>query len=655
MIVIPVFAFLLFYLIFRKKGIDQRRAFLAAATFFGTSIVVITELLSVPRLVTRGGVAVSWLLVCAICVLVYRKVEPPAIDLPWEGGEETEIERLDGVTKVLLGIAALMVLLVGITALLAPPSGIDAMVYHMPRVAMWISNHNVNFFPTRNYTQLIYGSFAEYSIMQSILLWGSDRLTNMVQFFSWIGSAIAVSYIVKKMGGGTRTQALGALICLSIPEGVLEASGPMTTYSNSFWIATTTAFLLMANDDPDWVNTLCIGLAAGLAIFTKGTTYIILPFIVLACWWAASRRSKILFLKRAFVFIVLIMVTNAPQYLRNYEFNGKPLGLPMDYGGVQFRIEDIGVRSTLASILRNVSLHTGTPFPSANMAEERGYRAAMRALGMDADDPRQVIWGEPFIVNHLAMQELLAGNPMHFFLILLVLGIVVAKAGDPRNRVLFSYSLGLLGAFISFCALLKWQRWSSRYHLPFFVLASVIIALVLMRYLPRRIVNIIAIVLVSWGLLNASMNRYRSLIPVGRWLSAYGPRPMMYFAYDNESMAPSYIASAEAVNKTDCPNVGIDSYSPLSDPDIKRTPQSFFTYPILALIHADGRTRTAWFAGVHNLSERYAASQPHPPACAIVCLDCASVPAKWREYSSFPQHEVFENAVVFTDGTKTGH
>jgi len=653
MIVLPVFAFLLFYLILRKKGIDERRAFLAAATFFGTSIVVITECLSVPRLVTRGGVAISWFLVCVICLLVYRKIEPPAIDLPWKGAEEPENERLDGVTKTLLGVAGLMVVLVGITALLAPPSGIDAMVYHMPRVAMWISNHNVSFFPTRNYTQLIYGSFAEYSIMQSILLWGSDRLTNMVQFFSWIGSAVAVSYIVKKMGGGSRAQALGALISLSIPEGVLEASGPMTTYSNSFWIATTTAFLLMANADADWLNTLCIGLAAGLAIFTKGTTYIILPFIVLACWSVASRSSKILFLKRTVVFIALIMVTNAPQYLRNYEFNGKPLGLPMDYGGVQFRIEDMGIRSTLASILRNVSLHTGTPFQSLNMAEERGYRGAMRAIGVDADDPRQVIWGEPFIVNHLAMQELLAGNPMHFFLILLALGIVFVKAGDPRNRALLSYSLGLLAAFISFSALLKWQRWSSRYHLPFFVLGAVIIALVLMRYVPRKVVTIIAIVMVSWALLNASMNRYRSLIPVGRWLSAYGPRSLMYFAYENDNMAPSYIAAAKAVNRTDCANVGIDSYSPLSDPDIKRTPDSFFTYPILALIHADGRTRTAWFAGVHNLSERYAVTQPHPPACAIVCLDCATVPAKWHEYSSFPNHEVFENAVVFTGGTET--
>jgi 4-amino-4-deoxy-L-arabinose transferase-like glycosyltransferase len=655
MIVIPAIAFLLFFLIQRKKGIGTRRALLAAATFFGTGIVLITECLSVPRLVTRGGVAISWLLVILISLVVYWKLPGPAIDLPWRPTDDPPEEKLDGITKALVYVAGLTVALVGITALLAPPSGIDGMVYHMPRVTMWISNHNVRFFPTANYTQLIYGAFAEYTIMQSILLWGSDRLANTVQFVSLIGCAVAVSYVVKKMGGGTRTQALGALISISIPEGILEASGPMTTYSNSFWIATTTAFLLAWNEDPSWLNTVCIGLAAGLAIFTKGTTYIILPFIVLACWWASSKNSKILFAKRSLVFIALILVTNAPQYLRNYEFDGKFLGLPMNYGAVQFRIENVGLRSTLASILRNVSLHTGTPSESLNMKIEHGYRAAMRTIGVEADDPRQVIWGEPFIVNHMSFQELLAGNPLHLFLMLIALGLIFANARYEKNRVVLWFSLGLIAAFVAFSALLKWQRWSSRYHLPFFILGAVIIAIALSRYVPRRVVTFIAIVLVSWGLLNSSINRFRSLIPAGRWLSAYGSRPMLYFAYNNEYMAPSYIAAADAVNKTDCASVGVDSYTPLSDPEINRSPDSFFTYPILALIHADGRTRTAWFAGVHNLSARYAASQPHAPACAIVCLDCAKTPAKWEEYSSFPSHFVFGDAVVFTNGNAGKH
>ena len=657
MIALPAIAFLLFFLILRKKGTGKRRAFLAAATFCSTSVVLITEFLSVPRLVTRGGVAICWLAISVVCLIVYLRLERSAFGSPPHQRNDVDSvdESLDWTTKALLCVGGIIVVLVGVTALIAPPSGIDGMVYHMPRVAMWISNHNVRFFPTANYTQLIYGAFAEYSIMHTILLWGNDRFANMIQFFSFIGCAIAVSYIVKLMGGGQRSQALAALISITIPEGILEASGPMTTYSNSFWIATATAFLLAWNEDASWLNTICIGLAAGLAIFTKGTTYIILPFIVLTCWWVSSRASRILFLKRSVVFVVLILAINAPQYLRNYEFDGTPLGLPLNYGAVQFTIENIGVKSTLASILRNISLHSGTPVESLNLKIEHGFRAAMQTIGVDPDDTRQVIWGEAFIVNHMSFQELLAGNPLHFILLLTALGIIFAKVNHAENRAVVWYSLGITVAFLAFCAILKWQRWSSRYHLPFFVLGAVVIALALARYFPRRTVALITIVLVTWGLLNSSINRFRSLVPVGRWLSVYGPRPMLYFAYNNEYLAPSYIASAETVNKTDCTTVGIDSYTPLTDPEIKRSPDSFFTYPILALIHADGRTRTAWFSGVHNLSARYAERQPHPPACAIICLDCAKAPAKWEEYRAFPNHVVFENAVVFTSASPLAH
>jgi hypothetical protein len=122
----------------------------------------------------------------------------------------------------------------------------------------------------------------------------------------------------------------------------------------------------------------------------------------------------------------------------------------------------------------------------------------------------------------------------------------------------------------------------------------------------------------------------------------------MYFAYDLDYLAPSYIAAVELVNKTKCANVGIDSYTSLTDPEIKDGPDSFITYPLFAMIHADGQKRRAWFSGVKNLTSRFAEQQPHAPACAIICLDCAKVPAKFEEYSSLPNHSVFERIVVFT-------
>ena len=43
-------------------------------------------------------------------------------------------------------------------------------------------------------------------------------------------------------------------------------SGPMNTYVRSFWIATTTVFLMGFKEEACWLNTVCVGLAAGLAM-----------------------------------------------------------------------------------------------------------------------------------------------------------------------------------------------------------------------------------------------------------------------------------------------------------------------------------------------------------------------------------------------------
>ncbi|MGH9431370.1 MAG: hypothetical protein ACRD3T_07490 [Terriglobia bacterium] len=68
LLILPVAAFVLIYLILREKGIDWRRAVLAAAVFWGTCVVVITETLSVPRLITRDAVAIFWLAICIGCI-----------------------------------------------------------------------------------------------------------------------------------------------------------------------------------------------------------------------------------------------------------------------------------------------------------------------------------------------------------------------------------------------------------------------------------------------------------------------------------------------------------------------------------------------------------------------------------------------------------
>src|ERR1700730_1500931 len=651
---LPFATFLLVFLILRNKALDWRRASLAAAIFCATCVVAITEIASASNLVAPAGVAIFWLPICLAALIYYgiakRRISPPP------QSPETHREPLDRATQLLLSGAGVVVLLVGITAVVAAPNTWDAMEYHLPRTIMWMSNHNVRFFPTPDYCQLIYGAWSEYAMMHTELLWGSDRFVNIVEWLSLLGSLIAVSLIAKKLGAGPRGQILAAVACATIPEGILEASGPMNTYVVSFWIATTVFFLMDWNDEPSWFNTICVGLAAGLAVFTKGTAYVLLPCLVLACWLMGTTRTRILFLKRSAAFLLLIFALNAPQYLRSYEFSGSPLGVPfpVKYPRNELVMAHVTIRGTAANVLRNISLHLCTPSRNLNSHTESFIRRGIRLLGINPDDPNQTWIGLPFHMNHFSSNEIIAGNPLHLALLLVCVGLLLWKPKEGvRRRWALLFAAGIVASFVLFCALLRWQMWSSRYHLPLFVLGSALIGLALEKYFPRSFVNTIAVLLLLLGTFLALNNRSRSLIPWSRVDDVYHPRAELYFTNEHESIAPANIAAADFVNHLDCRNIGIDSY--LADPEIKDGPESLFVYPLLALIHAGDGMQKVWYTGVDNLSSRYEKQQVHPTPCAVICLDCANYSEKSTEYSSIGRASVFGNIVIFSPAAEAPH
>ena len=331
LLILPSTAFVLFFLILRKQGIEWRQASLTAAVFWGTCVVVITEGLSVPHFLTRGSVAISWLVICFAafgCLKIMRRCLPHSKELGESTPPKNSAETLDTAMRALLVGAAIVFLLVAITATLAPPSTWDAMEYHLPRTVMWMSNRSVQFYPTPDYAQLIFGPWAEYTAMHASTLWGGDRFVNFIELFSYLGSVVGVSLIAKMLGAGLRGQVLAAVVCATIPQGILEASGPMNTYVVSFWIMTAAVFIMSFNDHSSWLNSICIGLAAGLALLTKGSAYVYLPFLVLACWWMGSTASRTRFLKRCPVFLLLILAVNGGFFFRCYGLTGSPLGLP---------------------------------------------------------------------------------------------------------------------------------------------------------------------------------------------------------------------------------------------------------------------------------------------------------------------------------------
>lgn len=644
LLIFPASAFLIFFLIFSEKKIEWRRALLASAVTWGTCVVFITESLSVPRFITRGATAFLWLVIC-IAALFYLKTLKRCSSQRFQKERSFDIV-MDRATKWLLFGTGAIILLVLITALVSPPNVWDAMEYHLPRMVMWMSNHSVRFFATPDYAQLIFGPWAEYAMMHADLLWGGDRFVNMVEFFSFVGCIIATSMAAKLLGAGVRGQVLAAVVCATIPEGVLEASGPMNTYVVSFWIMTTIVFLLSWNKDPTWLNTVCLGLSAGLALFTKGSAYVYLPFIVLGCWWMGSTSSRILFLKRSAVFLILALAISVPQYIRCYSLTGSPLALPLTahYPRLQIIVGHISLRGTLANILRNIALHIGTPSNGLNLRMEQIFRLAIDKLGANPDDPSSVYLGLPFNVHNFSLHEIHAGNPLHLILLILAIALAFYNFGQSIQNRVFWYAMGLTSAFLLMCALLRWTTWSSRYQLVLFVAGSALVGSTLERYFSRRIGTAVGAALLVFATPFAVANRTRSLVPWSRVDDVYHSRSILYFSDQHETAAAANIAAAEAINRSHCQKVAIDTY--LENPEIALSPRSQYVYPVLALIQPDGRTRSVWYTGVQNQTRQYL-NDGAP--CAVICFDCARVTAKWDEYRHVGgRASVFDYIVVFS-------
>jgi hypothetical protein len=73
LILLPLIAFALFYLIFRKSESDRRVAVLAAAFVWGVCVEAITEALSPFRLIGRGAPAIRWLAVFVATLFILRR------------------------------------------------------------------------------------------------------------------------------------------------------------------------------------------------------------------------------------------------------------------------------------------------------------------------------------------------------------------------------------------------------------------------------------------------------------------------------------------------------------------------------------------------------------------------------------------------------
>ncbi len=608
-LIVPVLAWILCFLI-QARGGEWRKAFLSGSIIWGLMLVAITECLSLLNSFTAGWVLGLWGAIDLALLLFLVRLS--VSNHPSGGWLPLPRPRLSVFLRLLCLGVVVVVILVGSIALIAPPNNWDSMTYHMGRVAHWIQNQSVSFYPTHILPQLHHGPWAEFTIAHLQILSGSDRFANLVQWFSMIGAVIGVTLIAQELGADRRGQVFAAVFCATIPMGILQASTTQNDYVVGFWLVCFVYWVLLFRRVPYPNQALGVGASLGLAILTKATAYIYaLPFLV---WFVLSavhnhhwRSWKTLVLAAT-----LASLVNVAHWSRNIDLYGSPLGPGQESPQHRYANDEFSARVLASNVVKNITLHLGTPSDQVNAFLENGVQRIHAWMGMDVNDLRTQWLGREFQVKKPKLHEDKAGNPLHLLLVVVALGIglVERRSGLPRDRIKYSGCLVL--AFLVFCFIVKWQLWHSRLHLPLFLLSTPWLGAVFGALKTQKLANSIALVFLLASLPWVLFNEVRPLVGEENIFST--SRTSQYFASRPDLEEP-YTVAARRVNDQDCKDVGLW----LRGLDI-------WEYPLWVLLDSDqNRSVKIEHVDVTNVSEaKYGPAHPSTAGqCAIICVYCS--------------------------------
>ena len=472
-------------LLFAFVGVGRngiRQSFVYSATVYTLCLVFVTELFSLWSVVRFETLVAFWtglLILATLCLWLYgnRKATEQTLHAAWTSCRGSRFE----ISSVLLILAIILVI-----AVVAPPNNWESMHVRMMRVVMWMQQKSVAHFPAGEVNQLYYPPLPEWNILHFQVLSGGDQFANMVHWFALAGCPILSSLIARELKQPFSVQVLAAVIAVTLPMGICQGSSTQGNLVVAFWLLAFAVFTLQHFQKPSGASLMCGGLAFGFALLSKGTAYAIAPLFAATCFLYGIVRAKgykprVRLGKAGAGIIIVALLVNGGHYWRNYDLFGSPLVPPE--GEVSRLNEQINTFVLISNLVRNAALHWGVPAREVN---DFTLDTIRRVFGDQLDRIPGTTIGLPFFEAGIpfSLGEYHAGNFLHFwFLLASLLGILLFRRRLEFNTWTVCLALAVVLGTISFCGLLQWERWHTRYHTPLFMLGAPLGATFVVRIL----------------------------------------------------------------------------------------------------------------------------------------------------------------------------
>jgi 4-amino-4-deoxy-L-arabinose transferase-like glycosyltransferase len=340
----------------RSKSIVS---FLLSAYLAGwAELVVLTELLSLGRHVTRPGYAVGSIVLLAGALAawhVFGRPRPPRVSFHL---------RDVGRHPVLVALAAVVVLAVAYEALLVvatPPNNGDSLSGHLSRVAVWYQGDGVHWIPDAHTPrQNEWPPDAQIGVLYTVvLLGGRDTLGALPQLLAELATALSVFGIARRLGFRRPDAAFAALVTLTLPQVALQSVTTQNDLVVASFIAAAAYFLHSATP----AGAALAALATALALGTKATAILALPILAALALVVLPRRALATFAAAA---VVAVAAVAAPGYARNVIHTDHLLGSGEAQSGYRpTAITWGGTSSSLAKLSWHMLDFTGYPLKPA--------------------------------------------------------------------------------------------------------------------------------------------------------------------------------------------------------------------------------------------------------------------------------------------------
>ncbi|MCJ7434108.1 MAG: glycosyltransferase family 39 protein [Anaerolineales bacterium] len=594
-------AYLLIALAFIGQG--WRRALLYTALICGTLIAASTEILSLFHAISFWTIAGLWglTILAALAYLIRNRKNIRFTP---------SLAPASALTVDAWLLFASVIFIAGMTAVIAfyaAPNTWDSMTYHLARTIHWMQNGSVDFYPTNILRQLHLNPWSEYAMMQFLLLSGSDKLVNFVQWFSMAGSLIGVTLIAEQLGATPRTQVYAAAIAATIPMGILQASSTQNDYAAAFWLVCFVYVGFAFKRSGTMKDALAAGVALGIAILTKATVYIFaIPFLL---WFSLSVlwKDRLSAIRPLFAIALIVLLLNSGLYIRNYDLYGSPLGPRQESEtGHEYSNNIFTVPALASNMIRNFGMNLGTPDYRINIKLDRFFYKIHEWIGISPNDPRTTWTGVEFHIGYTSYYDGKAGSPLHVWMILLVTPIFLSQKRNKGDEPY--YLICLLAGFLIFCLYLRWQSWHARLLLPLVVLWSPFIAQILTQFRARWLISISMLALVSASMIWVFYNESHRLSGNGNIFET--DRAQQYMNR-NKSLYRPFIETVDLLNRKSCSNIGL-----VTDAD-------GWEYPLWVMLKKDLPDVHIEHINVENVSSRFSEDPPYNQfePCAIVMIN----------------------------------